>query len=192
MPAEQPPVARRLPTKRTHHGDTVLDDYEWLRDKEAPETLGYLEAENSYSEARTAHLAELRETVFEEIRSRTQETDLSVPSRMGGWWYYGRSHEDKQYGASCRCPTQGPDDWTPPRLATDVDIPGEEVLLDADVLAQGHEFFSLGSVSVSPDGNLLAFATDTVGDERFLLQVKDLRTGELLPDEVPNTLGGAT
>jgi oligopeptidase B len=187
-----PPVARRVPTERTHHGDTVIDEYEWLRDAEAPETLAYLEAENAYTDARTAHLAGLREQVFDEIRSHTQETDLSVPYRIGDWWYYGRSHEDKQYGASCRCPARGPDDWTPPRLEADEDVPGEEVLLDADVLAEGHDFFALGGVAVSPDGGLLAFSTDVVGDERYLLQVKDLRTGELLPDRVPNVMGAGT
>ncbi len=192
MSDQQPPVAKRVPVERTHHGDTVTDHYEWLRDKDSPDTRAYLEAENAWTETRTAHLTGLRETIFSEIRSRTQETDLSVPYRMGSWWYYGRSHEDKQYGASCRCPAQGPDDWTPPRLVADVDVPGEQVLLDADVLAAGHEFFSLGSMSVSPDGHLLAFSTDTVGDERYLLRVKDLRTGEMLPDEVPGTLGGAT
>jgi oligopeptidase B len=193
MPDElTPPTARRVPTERTHHGDTFVDDYEWLREKESPEVVAHLEAENAWTEQRTAHLAELREEIFSEIRSRTQETDLSVPYRMGEWWYYGRSHEDKQYGASCRCPVSGPDDWTPPTLSVDVEIPGEQVLVDADALAEGHEFFSLGGLSVSPDGNLLAFSTDTVGDERFLLQVKDLRTGEMLPDEVPGTLGGAT
>jgi oligopeptidase B len=192
MPDAQPPVAPREPLERTHHGDTVVDEYEWLRDKDAPRTLAHLEAENAWTDARTAHLAGLREAIFEEIRSRTQETDLSVPYRMGAWWYYGRSHEDKQYGASCRCPAQGPDDWTPPRLDVETDIPGEQVILDADLLAEGHEFFSLGGVSVSADGHLLAFSTDTVGNERYLLRVKDLRTGELLPDEVPNTLGGAT
>jgi oligopeptidase B len=192
MSAPQPPQARRVPTERTHHGRTFVDDYEWLRDKESPDTVAHLEAENAWTEQRTAHLAGLREAIFDEIRSRTQETDLSVPYRMGEWWYYGRSHEDKQYGSSCRCPVQGPDDWTPPQLSPDVEVPGEQVLVDADELARGHEFFSLGGVSVSPDGHLLAYSTDTVGDERYLLQVKDLRTGELLPDQVPNTLGGAT
>ena len=190
-----PPVAKRVPHRRTHHGDTFVDDYEWLRDKESPDTLAYLEAENAYTEARTAHLAPLRETIFGEIKARTLETDLSVPSRIGRYWYYGRSIEGKQYGVSCRCPatdTGGPDDWNPPSLAPDADVPGEEVLLDANVLAEGHDFFSLGTASVSPDGTLLAFSTDTVGNERFLLQVKDLRTGEVLPDQVPDTLGGAT
>jgi oligopeptidase B len=188
----EPPVAKKIPTERTHHGDTFVDDYEWLRDKESPDTIAYLEAENAYTEARTAHLASLRDTLFEEIKSRTKETDLSVPYRIGGYWYYGRSIEGKQYGISCRCPIAGPDDWTPPKLDVDTDVPGEEILLDSNELAEGHDFFSLGAASVSPDGNLLAFSTDTVGDERFLLRVKDLRTGELLPDQIPNTMYGAT
>ncbi|NUR10211.1 MAG: S9 family peptidase [Nocardioidaceae bacterium] len=195
MPEKQPtapPVARREPVERTHHGDTVVDHYEWLRDKESPDTLAYLEAENAWTRARTAHLDDLAETVFGEIKSRTQETDLSVPYRIGDWWYYGRSHEGKQYGASCRCPATGPDDWSPPRLSADVDVPGEEVLLDVDALAEGHDFFSLGGMSVSPDGTLLAYSTDVVGDERYTLRVKDLRTGALLPDEVRGVLGGAT
>jgi oligopeptidase B len=192
QPTPAPPVAKRVPSERTHHGDTVVDDYEWLRDGESPETLAHLEAENAWTESRTAHLADLRDAIFSEIRSRTRETDLSVPYRIGSWWYYGRSHEDRQYGTSCRCPVTGPDDWTPPQLDPEQAAPGEQVLLDADALAQGHDFFSLGGVSVNPDGTLLAFSTDVVGDERYLLRVKDLRTGELLPDEVANTLGGAT
>ncbi|MGZ4437621.1 MAG: oligopeptidase B, partial [Nocardioidaceae bacterium] len=137
----EPPVARRVPTTRTHHGHTVTDDYEWLRDKESPETLAYLEAENAYTAERTAHLAGLRDAIFAEIKGRTQETDLSVPYRIGDWWYYGRSEEGRQYGVSCRCPAAGPDDWTPPTLDPAVPVPGEQVLLDVDALAEGHEFF---------------------------------------------------
>jgi oligopeptidase B len=188
----EPPRTKRVPTTRTFHGDTVVDEYEWLRDKDSPETLAYLEAENAYTEQATAHLAELRDTLFEEIRSRTKETDLSVPSRIGSHWYYSRSLEGKQYGLSCRCPVASPDDWTPPVLEADSDVPGEEILLDLNELAEGHDFFSLGASSISTDGNLLAFSVDTVGNERFLLRVKDLRTGELLPDQVPDTAYGAT
>ncbi len=188
----EPPRAKKVPTTRTFHGDTVVDEYEWLRDKDSPDTIAYLEAENAHTEQATAHLAELRETLFEEIRSRTKETDLSVPSRIGSHWYYSRSLEGKQYGISCRCPVSSPDDWTPPVLEVDTDVPGEEVLLDLNELAEGHDFFSLGASSISPDGNLLAFSVDTVGNERFLLQVKDLRTGELLPDQIPDTAYGAT
>ncbi len=187
-----PPRAKKVPFTRTYHGDTVVDEYEWLRDKESPETIAYLEAENAYTEQATSHLAKLRETLFEEIRSRTKETDLSVPSRIGSYWYFSRSLEGKQYGISCRCPVAAPDDWTPPALDTETEIPGEEVLLDLNELAEGHDFFSLGASSISPDGNLLAFSVDTVGNERFLLQVKDLRTGALLPDQIPDTAYGAT
>lgn len=185
------PVPRRVPTERTHHGHTFVDDYEWLRDKESPEVLAYLEAENAWTRERTAHLEDLREAIFGEIKARTKETDLSVPQRVGAWWYYGRSIEGKQYGVSCRCPVDGPDDWDPPQLDAETDVPGEEVLLDLNDLAEGHAYFSLGTASVSPDGMLLAYSTDTVGDERYRLRVKDLRTGELLPDEVPGTLGPA-
>ena len=187
-----PPTARKVPIERVHHGDTFVDEYEWLRDKESAETIAHLEAENAYTQTRTAHLSELRDTIFGEIKSRTKETDLSVPTRTGSYWYYGRSLEGKQYGISCRCPLDSPDDWTPPELNADTDVPGEEILLDSNELAEGHDFFSLGALSVSPDGNLLAFSTDTAGDERFLLQVKDLRTGQLLPDHMPNTAYGAT
>ncbi len=187
-----PPTAKKVPNERVHHGDTFVDDYEWLRKKDSPETTEYLEAENAYAEARTAHLAQLREEIFTEIKSRTKETDLSVPSRLGSYWYYGRSLEGKQYGLNCRCPLDSPDDWAPPELDAETEIAGEEVLLDSNELAEGHDFFSLGAFSVSPDGDLLAFSTDTVGDERFLLQVKDLHTGELLPDQIPNAAYGAT
>ena len=188
----EPPVAKKVPHERTVHGDTVVDEYEWLRDKDDPEVIAYLEAENAYTEQATAHLADLRETLFEEIRSRTQETDMSVPTRLGSYWYYSRSIEGKQYGISCRCPVDSPDDWDPPVLEHDTEVPGEECLLDLNELAEGHEFFSLGASAISPDATKLAFSTDTVGDERFLLQVKDLTTGEMLPDQIPGTAYGAT
>ena len=187
-----PPVAPRRPVERTHHGDTYVDDYEWMRDKESPDTIAHLEAENAYTEARTAHLAGLREAIFDEIKGRTLETDLSVPTRRGSWWYYGRTLEGKQYGLSCRCPVADADDWLPPRIAPEDPVEGEEVLLDANELAEGHEFFSMGASSVSPDGRLLAFSTDTTGDERFTLQVKDLTSGDLLPDRVEGVGYGAT
>src|SRR5512144_45872 len=150
----EPPRAKKVPTTRTFHGDSVVDEYEWLRDKESPETIAYLEGENAYTEQATAHLAGLRETLFEEIRSRTKETDLSVPSRIGPYWYYSRSLEGQQYGISSRCPVSGPDDWAPPALDADTEVPGEEVLLDLNELAEGHDFFSLGASSISPDGSL--------------------------------------
>ncbi|WP_121252716.1 S9 family peptidase [Nocardioides ferulae] len=193
----EPPLAPRRPVTRELHGRTRVDDYEWLREKDSPEVVAHLEAENAWTRERTAHLADLRTRIFDEIKARTRETDLSVPTRSRGHWYYGRSFEGREYGASCRVPVAGPDDWTPPTPADDCApdqpaLPGEEVLLDLDALAEGHDFFSLGGSAVSPDGNLLAFAVDVVGDERYLLRVKDLRTGELLSDELTGLLGGGT
>lgn len=182
----KPPVATRKPIERTHHGDVFVDDYEWLRDKTNDEVLDYLRAENSYTEARTEHLESLREAIFSEISDRTLQTDLSVPARRGGFWYYSRTIEGKQYAISCRVKATGDE---PP--ATEGEIPGEEVLLDGNELAGDSEFFSLGTVDVSPDGRLLAYSVDLTGDERFTLRIKDLDSGELLPDELPGVHYGS-
>ncbi|MDQ1530272.1 MAG: oligopeptidase, partial [Microbacteriaceae bacterium] len=183
------PVAAKHPMERTHHGDTVVDDYEWLREKESPEVLAHLNAENDYTEAQLAPLAALRERIFGEIKSRTQETDLSVPTREGDWWYYSRTQEGKQYARHCRAPVARPDDWLPPTL--DSEVPGEQVLLDDNVEAEGHEFYSLGGFDVTLDGARLLWAVDTAGDERYTLYVKDIATGERLPDVIEGTMPGA-
>ena len=196
----RPPVAERRPVTSTHHGRTRVDEYDWLRAKEDPAVVGHLDAENAWTEARTTHLAPLRQRLFDEIKARTLETDLSVPTRIRDYWYYGRSFEGRQYGASCRVPAVeagSPDAWRPPQPAEDARpdqpaLPGEEVLLDLDAMAEGHEFFSLGGSSISLDDRLLAYATDVVGDERYTVRVKDLATGELLADELTGVLGGVT
>ncbi|WP_423923603.1 S9 family peptidase [Frigoribacterium sp. 2-23] len=185
------PRAPRKPVTRSHHGHDFVDDYEWLREKTNPEVTAYLEAENAHTEAETAHLDGLRGTVFDEIKSRVQETDLGVPVREGAYWYYSRTAEGKQYGIHCRAPISGPDDWTPPQLSADEPADGEQILLDGNVEAEGHDFFSIGSFDVSPDGRLLAYAVDTEGDERYTLRLRDLDTGENLPDEVTETAPGA-
>lgn len=190
-PAPERPVAKQVPSVREHHGESVVDPYEWLRDKENPETIAYLEAQNAYTEAHTDHLKSLRQNIFDEIKSRTQETDMSVPSRDGDYWYYVRTEEGKQYAVRCRLPVAGPDDWTPPQVRPGESLPGEQILLDANVEAQGHDFFSLGAFTVSRDGNWLAYSVDVKGDERYTLRFKDLRTGELLADEIPGTAAGA-
>lgn len=187
----QAPRAAVHPTTRTHHGDDVVDDYEWLRDKEDAAVIAHLEAENAYTDARTAHLAPLRQRIFDEIKGRTLETDLSVPTRQGDWWYYGRTVEGKQYGIHCRAPLASPDDWTPPELRPGVEVAGEQVLLDGNEAADGHEFFSLGSFDVSTDGSRLLYGVDVEGDERYTLRVRDLQTGADLDDVVENTSAGA-
>jgi oligopeptidase B len=186
------PEAKRIDARREHHGDVFIDPYEWLRDKTNPEVIDYLNAENAYTEHVTGHLAPLRQKIFDEIKARTKETDLSVPTRRGDWWYYGRSFEGKQYGVQCRCPVADPDDWTPPALDERTEIPGEQVLLDENVEAEGHDFFALGAASVSIDANVLAYSVDVKGDERYTLRFKDLRTGQLYDDEIVGIGAGVT
>lgn len=188
----QPPIAKRVDHVREHHGDVFVDPYEWLRDKADPEVTAYLDAENAYTDAQTAVLAPLRQKIFDEIKARTKETDLSIPTRRGDWWYYGRSFEGKQYGVQCRCPVDDPDDWTPPELDELTEIPGEQILLDENVEADGHDFFSLGAASISLDGHTLAYSVDVVGDERYTLKFKDLRTGELYDDTIAGIGAGVT
>ncbi len=187
-----PPVAKRVDSRREFHGDVFNDPYEWLRDKADPEVLAYLEAENVYTDAVTDALEPLRQKIFDEIKARTKETDLSVPTRRGDYWYYGRSFEGKQYGLQCRCPVGDPDDWSPPVFDENTDVPGEQVLLDENVEADGHEFFALGAASISLDGNVLAYSVDTKGDERYTLCFRDLRTGENYDDVIVDISAGVT
>jgi oligopeptidase B len=185
-----PPQARRLRYERIFHGDTFADDFAWLGQKDDPETIAYLEAQNAYTEAMTAGQAGLRDAIFGEIKSRTQETDLSVPVRKGGWWYYTRTVEGKQYRVHCRVRAR-PADSGPPMSPDGSPLEGEQVLLDGNELAGEGQFFSLGAYEVSPDGRLLAYSTDLTGSERFTLRVRDLVTGQTAADEIPDTFYGA-
>lgn len=189
-----PPVAKKVPTERTHHGDTVIDPYEWMRAKDNPEVVEHLKDENAYTEAVTAGQEQLRQDIFSEIKNRTQETDLSVPARKKDWWYYSRTEEGKQYSIHCRVRASDTGDvardWTPPEVVAGQPVEGEQVLIDSNAEAEGKPFFSLGGLTVSEDGNLLAFSVDNAGDERFTLRIKDLSTGQLLPDEIPNIFYG--
>ncbi|MEU7695900.1 MULTISPECIES: S9 family peptidase [Microbispora] len=187
--SDKPPVAKKVPLERTHHGDTVVDEYAWLLKKDDPDTIAYLEAENAYTQEMTGHLQDLQETIFKEIKGRTLETDLSVPTRKGAWWYYSRTEEGKQYGIQCRVAADGD---SPPKLEPGTSLPGEQVILDGNELAGDSPFFSMGTSAVSPDGTKLAYSTDFSGDERFTLRFKDLETGDVLPDEIPGVFyGGA-
>jgi oligopeptidase B len=180
-----PPVAKRVPSERTRHGDTVVDEYAWLRDRDDPDTIAYLEAENAFTEAGLAHQAPLREQLFQEIKGRIRETDLSVPTRQRGWWWYSRTEEGKQYAISCRKAVSPADDGHRPAADTP-----EEVLLDANVEAGDSPFFSMGAFDVTTDGTTLAWSLDTDGSEVYELRFRDLRTGEDLPDRVPGTYYG--
>jgi oligopeptidase B len=187
----EPPVAKRQPITRVHHGDAFVDPYEWLREKDNPDVISYLEAENAYTESQTAHLSDLSEAIFNEIKSRTKETDLSVPtytSHPGGsaYWYYVRTVEGSEYPIYCRVVAHDRNKLPDPEQK----IIGEEVLLDGNLEAEGHEFFSLGAFSVSLDGRLLAYSTDLTGAERFTIMIKDLVSGELLADQITDTAYG--
>jgi oligopeptidase B len=174
----QPPEAPRRPTVLEQHGDKRVDDWYWLRDKDDPEVIAHLEAENAYTAALTAHARPLEEALFTEIKGRILETDLSVPAPWGGHWYYSRTVEGLQYPIHCR------------RTGTE-DGP-EQVLLDENALAGDAEFFALGAFSISPDHRLLAYSTDYDGDEVFTLRFRDLETGRDLDDEIPGVSYGAT
>ena len=188
-----PPIAKQEALIREFHGRSFVDEYEWMRNKESQDTLDYLNAENTYTEAKTAHLKQLTENVFEEIKSRVKQTDMSVPSRAGDYWYYGRSEEGKEYGFSCRIPvSEGQDPWEPPVIPEEGKPEGEQILLDNNALAEGHDYFALGAASVTKSGRFLAYSTDTEGDERFELFIKDLETGKLLDDHLTDIFYGAT
>jgi oligopeptidase B len=172
------PVAKRVRVERTIHGETMGDDYAWLRDRDDPDTIRYLEAENAHTQAAMAPTADLQAQLFEEIKSRIQETDLTVPVRKGGWWYYTRTVEGKQYPVHCRRRSYE-DDGT------------EQVLLDSNELAGSSDYFSLGIFDVSPDHRWLAYSTDFDGDEVHTVRFRDLETGADLADTIPNTSYGS-
>ncbi|MGB9146098.1 MAG: S9 family peptidase [Acidobacteriaceae bacterium] len=169
----EPPVAARKHTERVEHGHTLVDDYGWLREKEKPEVTAYLEAENAYTDAAMAGTEELQKQLYEEMLSHIQETDVSVPFRDREWWYYSRTEQGKQYEIYCR-----------KRGTAEAPLGDEEILLDVNALAEGETFLALGTMTVSDDGNLLAYSVDNRGFRQYTLRVKDLRTGEPLAERV--------
>jgi len=194
------PQAKKIPTERTHHGDTFIDQYEWLREKDSPEVIAHLKAENSYAEAITADQQPLRESIFNEIKHRTVETDLSVPSRRGDWWYFTRTIEGEQHAIYCRVPAvttaadastaDQQESWTPPEVAAGVALEGEETFFDTNAEAAKHPFYQLGGMSLNAEGTLLAYSEDTSGDEHYTVRFRSLTSGENLPEEIGNVHGG--
>ena len=171
-----PPAAPVQPVTHRNHGDARGDNYHWLRERDNPAVLDYLKAENRYTEAMLAHTEPLQETLYEEMKSRILETDESAPVAHGGYLYYYREEEGKQYRIYCR-----------KKGAPDAE---EQVLIDLNVEAEGRDYLRMGNFAVSPDHSLLAFALDTDGSETYTLHVKDLETGDLLPDRIENTYYG--
>lgn len=169
-----PPVARRDPHPTHLHGQTLPDDYFWLREKESAEVRDYLVAENAYTETVLAPTKDLQQQLYTEILSHIKETDTSVPYRDGDWYYYTHTIEGSQYAIHCR--RHAAADSTYDTAAQ------EEVLLDVNKLAEGEAFMSLGAIGVSPGGHLLAYTTDNTGFRQYTLHIKDLRTGTVLAD----------
>ena len=181
-----PPVAPRRPTVLRAHGDERVDDWFWLRDRDDPQVREYLEAENAYTRDVMARTEPLQQQLFEEIKSRVQETDASAPARKGPYEYFSRTIEGRQYGIQCRRPAGTP--GLPDPFATPGTPPGEEVLLDQNELAAGHDYFALGGFAVSPDHSRLAYSVDVSGGERYELRSlrgTDLRRLPPLPDAAP-------
>ena len=170
-----PPVPARRPVELEAHGDVRIDDWYWLADKEDPAVIEHLVAENTYTEAVTAATADLRDQLFKEMVARIEETDLSVPARKGQWLYYSRTVEGSSYGIHCRRPA-----------GTGDEAEGdEEVILDENILAEGHDYFAIGNLAISPDHRWLAYSTDTSGGERYTMRFRDLDNG----DESTESLG---
>jgi len=161
----KPPVAKKVPKSVTLHGDTRVDEYGWLRDKKNPDAIAYMEAENAYADAVLKPTEPLQKQLYGEMLGRIKQTDVNVPYRQNGYWYYTRTIEGKQYSVYAR------------KKGT-LEAP-EELLLDVNALAEGKKFMNIGDFEISDDTNLLAFSTDDTGYRQHKLFVKDLRTGEV-------------
>lgn len=171
-----PPAAKKITRETQVHGALLKDDYFWMRERANPEVLDYLKAENAYLESVLKPTEPLQKKLYEEMLSRIKETDLSVPVKRGNYYYYSRTEKGLQYPLYTR-------------KKGSLDAP-EELLLDLNLLAGKSEYFSLGAFGVSPDHQLLAYSTDFTGDETYPLHIKDLKTGNLLSDTIPNTASG--
>jgi oligopeptidase B len=166
----KPPAVNKIPKDVTAQGDKRIDDYFWLREKGNPAVLAYLQAENAYTDEFMKPTLELQDKLYKEMLGRIKQTDLGVPYRLGGYFYYTRTVEGKQYPIYCR--KKG-------SLSAE-----EEITLDMNEMAKGLKFLSIGNYSISDDGNILAYSTDSTGYRQYTLHFKDLRTGEVLPDHL--------
>jgi len=174
----KPPVAKKIAKELTIHGDTRIDNYYWMNNREDPEVIAHLEAENAYKDSVMKHTEPLQEKLFEEIKSKIKQEDESVPYKENGYYYYSRTVPEKEYYLVCR--------------KKETLEAAEEVLLDVNKMAEGYEFYALGGSEISPDNKILAYSVDTLSRRNYTIYFKNLETGELLPDAIPLTAGGAT
>lgn len=174
----KPPVAKKVPKELTIHGDTRIDNYYWMNERENPEVIAHLEAENVYKEAVMKHTGPLQEELYEEIKSKIKQEDESVPYKKNGYFYYTRTVPESEYYLVCR-----------KNGSLDAE---EEIMLDVNKMAEGYEYYALGGSAVSPNNKLVAFGVDTVSRRQYTIYFKNLETGEILQDAIPLTTGGAT
>lgn len=170
-----PPDVKQIPKELTIHGDTRIDNYYWLNERENPEVIAYLEAENNYTKTILKPTKQLQDKLFAELKGRIKESDESVPYKSNGYFYYNRFEAGKEYPIYCR-------------KKESLDAP-EEVMLDVNTLAEGYNYFQVSGLDVSPDNKLLAYGVDTVSRRKYTIYVKNLETGELLTESIPNTEG---
>jgi oligopeptidase B len=173
----EPPVAEKIPKELTIHGDTRVDDYYWLNERDNPQVIDYLTAENEYKDAVMKHTESFQKELYDEIVGRIKKTDMSVPSKESGYYYYSRYEEGGEYPIYCR------------RKGTME--AEEEILLNVNEMAKGHAYYSVAGYSVSSNNNLIAFGVDTVSRRKYTIHFKNLKTGEILPDKIPITSGRA-
>ena len=170
-----PPKAEMIKKELIAHGQTRVDNYYWLNDRENPDVISYLEAENVYTDAVMKHTEDLQEKLYDEIVGRIKQTDESVPYKLNGYFYYTRYEEGKEYPVYCR--------------KKDNMEAAEEIMLNVNDMAEGHSYYSATGLNVSPDNKLLAFGVDTVSRRQYAIHFKNLETGEILRYNIPNTTG---
>ncbi len=177
MIAVSTPIAQKIPKQLEIHGDVRVDDYYWLNDRENPEVIAYLEQENEYYQTKTAHTKEFQENLFQEMKARIKEDDSSVPYKRNGYWYITRYETGKEYPIYSR--------------KKEVLEAEEEIMFNVNLMAGEHEYYSLNGISISPDNTLASFGTDTISRRQYVIQIKNLATGELFEDKIDNTTGGS-
>ncbi|TYA59106.1 S9 family peptidase [Formosa maritima] len=173
-----PPKAKKVQKELVAHNDVRIDNYYWLNNREDQEVLDYLNAENNYTKQMMKHTEGFQKELFEEMKARIKEDDQSVPYKLNGYWYITRFEKGKDYPIYAR--------------KKDTIEASEELLFDCNVMAKEHSYFNLGSISISPDNKLAAFSTDTVSRRQYIIQIKNLVTGEIYPEEILNTTGSVT
>ncbi len=171
------PVARKIPKKLEKHGDVRVDDYYWMKERENPEVIAHLEAENAFYNTLTEHTKSFQDSLFREMKSRIKEDDESVPYKQEGYWYITRYETGKEYPIYSR--------------KKETLEAKEEIMFNGNEMAEGHEYFSIGGIAVSPDDQLAAFGVDTISRRQYHIQIKNLRTGEIYEDKIENTTGGS-